>query len=481
MKERLHKWLGKIGTLEFPVFEHTKQCLLDENNLNNEIVTDILENDVGLAINIIHQVNTHARGHLNHRLTTLEYASMMLGIGNIRDIALNSQTVEELPSNLSSHVLQAYGHALHSAMISREIAVMRNDLVPDELYLAGLLHGLGGLAMWLLAPGGMHTARALLKGSGRTPDEVEYLVFGFTQSNLSYDLAKKWNMPAAVTEAMQPGAASQTRLRGVVLADRLSFASISGCHDSMVADSFALIGAFIGRSPEGVMERLVVIHNNCLKVARQYGAIFDEKLAGWEDICEKPQVDELVEENGLDCSSDHGDSNAICIAPRINLISFLDNYLEEESEVSLDELLEQTAHLLHDAVGLNRVMYATVMSDFDCLTSRFTSGADRDINFNLWSVELAQDSIFKQLLEQQLSIWITPAKWERMSLLIPKLLLNVNPAHSFFCQALYVRGKAHGVFYADRRVAQCQLDHIAFQRFQELVGKCQLLVNQRMA
>lgn len=483
MKERLHKWLGKIGTLNFPVLQHTKVRFEDEASLSNEVVTDILENDVGMAINVIHHVNTHARGHLNHRLTTLEYAARMLGISNIRDIAANSQSVEDLPDKLSSKLLGAYGHALHSALVSREIAMMRNDLVPDELYLAGLLHSVGGLAMWLLAPGGMHTVDALLRSRGRAPDEMEYLVFGFTQNALSYALARKWNMPEVVSDAMQVAAASQVRLRGVVMAEQLSYAAASS-DNRIVTDNLLHIGQFLGREPEEVMERLYIIHNNCLKVARPYGALFDETLVDWDgllDVDDSLETDSnervAVRVNGP-ASNDH---NGICIAPRIPLLSFLDRHLKkgpDDGDFSLADLLDQTVHLLHDAIGLNRVMYATVVSETDCLQARYSAGADRDVSFNLLNVDLGHDSVFNTLLDQQSSMWVTTAMWGRMSDTIPGTLKTINPAHSFFAYGFCVRGKPHGVFYADRRVPSCQLDHHAFQRFQALVEKSQLLVNK---
>ncbi len=483
MKERLHKWLKKIGTLNFPVLQHTKERFEDEASLSNEVVTDILENDVGMAINVIHHVNTHARGHLNHRLTTLEYAAMMLGIGNIRDIATNSQSVEDLPDKLSSKLLQAYGHALHSALVSREIAMMRNDLVPDELYLAGLLHSVGGLAMWLLAPGGMHTVDALLRSRGRTPDEMEYLVFGFTQNALSYALARKWNMPEAVSDAMQVAAASQVRLRGVVMAEQLSDAAASGNKRQVVTDSLLHIGQFLGREPEEVMERLFIIHNNCLKVVRPYGALFDEALVDWSGLLDgdEPAERDLDEGAAQVSSPVLDDQHGICIAPRLPLLSFLDRYLEKdlaEENFSLADLLDQTVHLLHDAVGLNRVIYASAISETDCLQARYSAGADRDVSFNLLSVDLGHDSIFNTLLGEQSSVWVTTAMWQRSPDTIPHTLKKINRTQSFFAYGFYVRGKPHGVFYADRRLTSCQLDHHAFQRFQLLVEKCQLLVNK---
>ncbi|VAW88910.1 hypothetical protein MNBD_GAMMA18-870 [hydrothermal vent metagenome] len=484
MKERLHKWLEKIGTLNFPVLQHTKARFEDEESLSNEVVTDILENDVGMAVNVIHHVNTHARGHLNHRLTTLEYAAMMLGIRNIREIAANSQSVEDLPDKLSSKLLQAYGHALHSALVSREIAMMRNDLVPDELYLAGLLHSVGGLAMWLLAPGGMHTVNALLRSRSRTSDEMEYLVFGFTQNALSYALARKWNMPEAVSDAMQVAAASQVRLRGVVMAEQLSYAAASGDNRRIVTDNLVHIGQFLGREPEEVMERLYIIHNNCLKVARPYGALFDEVLVDWDGLL---ALDESVETNSDESNAVRvngpapTDHNDICIAPRIPLLSFFDRYIEKglgEDDFSLADLLDQTVHLLHDAVGLNRVMYAAVVSETDCLQARYSAGADRDVSFNLLNVDLGHDSVFNALLDQPSSVWVTTAMWERMPDTIPNTLKKINRTHSFFAYGFYVRGKPHGIFYADRRVPSCQLDHYAFQNFQALVEKSQLLVNK---
>ncbi|MCF6231399.1 MAG: HDOD domain-containing protein [Gammaproteobacteria bacterium] len=472
MKERLHKWLDKIGTLNFPVFQHTKTRFEDEASLNNEIVTDILENDVGMAINVIHHVNTHARGHLNHRLTTLDYAAMMLGIGKIREIALNSQSVEGLPDQLTPHILQAYGHALQSALLAREISMMRNDLVPDELYLAGLLHSLGGLSMWLLAPAGMRSVSRLLQRQCRTSDEVEYLVFGFTQNDLSYVLARKWNMPDAVSEAMQAGAASQARLRGVMMAEQLSFLIENNGDTSAVTTCLAQIALFLGREPEGVLERLYIIHNNYLKVAKQYGMPFDERLARWQGAAAVPSNSEPLDER-----------YTICIAPRFELLTFFDGYLDGDAgqgDFSIADFLDQAVHLLHDAVGLNRVMYATVVSDTDCLQARYSAGADRDISFNLLSVDLSQNSIFKQLLDQQSPLWVTTAMWDKMSETIPSILGKINPTQSFFAYGFSIRGKPHGVFYADRRVKACQLDHHAFQRFQALVERYQLLVNQQL-
>ncbi len=487
MKERLNKWLDKVGTLNFPVLQRTKTRFEDEASLNNEIVTDILENDVGMAINVIHHVNTHARGHLNHRLTTLDYAAMMLGIGKIREIALNSQAVEELPDKLSPHLLQAYGHALQSALLARDVSMMRNDLVPDELYLAGLLHSLGGLAMWLLAPAGMRSVSRLLQRPCRTSDEVEYLVFGFSQNDLSYVLARKWNMPDAVSEAMQAGAASQARLRGVVMAEQLSFLIENNGDTSAVTTCLAQMTQFLGRGPEEVLERLYIIHNNYLKVAKQYGMPFEERLAGWQGVADKGAViDEADAAEPLNTEPLNkeplDERHTLCIAPRIELLSFLDSYLEGNSaqgDFLLADFLDQAVHLLHDAVGLNRVMYATIVSDTDCLQARYSAGADRDLSFNLLSVDLAHNSVFRQLLDQQSPLWVTTAMWDQMSEAIPSILSKINPTHSFFAYGFSMRGKPHGVFYADRRVKGCQLDHHAFQRFQALVERCQLLVNQR--
>ncbi len=483
MKERLNKWLDKIGTLNFPVLQHTKTRFEGEASLNNEVVTDILENDVGMAINVIHHVNTHARGHLNHRLTTLDYAAMMLGIGKIREIALNSQAVEALPDKLGPHLLQAYGHALQSALLAREVSMMRNDLVPDELYLAGLLHSLGGLAMWLLAPAGMRSVSRLLQRPCRTSDEVEYLVFGFSQSDLSYVLARKWNMPDAVSEAMQAGAASQARLRGVVMAEQLSFLIESNGNTSAVTACLAQIALFLGREPEGVLERLFIIHNNYLKVAKQYGMPFEERLARWQGAADKGAVTGEVGAAEPSSNEPLDERHIICIAPRIELLSFLDSYLDGHSaqgDFSLADFLDQAVHLLHDAVGLNRVMYATIVSDTDCLQARYSAGADRDLSFNLLSVDLAHNSVFRQLLDQQSPLWVTTAMWDQMSEAIPSILSKINPTHSFFAYGFSMRGKPHGVFYADRRAKGCQLDHHAFQRFQVLVERCQLLVNQQL-
>jgi hypothetical protein len=494
MKEKLTTWLDNIGGQVFPILRHTRELFAgaDENSLSADDITVLVSRDPGLAINVMRRANTTARGHLNHRLTTIEYTVMMLGLGTIRDIALTAPVVEEaVAPKILPRILQAYGRAFQTAVYARELAVQRNDMVPDEAYLAGLLHTMSELAMWLMTPNKMRKVEALLQEQCRSIDEVQYLVFGFTQSVLSHELAKRWNMPALVVESLQPGNAAQARIRGVMLAEQMGYAYTKGCSSDDVGNCIAQIASYINAPVEEAQEGLTYVHRQWEKIALSYGDLVPEHM-----MIQEIQVPE--DDGGLKIPAE------FCLCPQVrSLARYVANLRkiitvekapepegeqEGESEqhkphydLTVDDMLEELVHMMHDGIGLNRVMFAIYVNEQDCLKAKFSSGVDSDVAFNQLTIPLGSYNLFSQLMAKSASIWVTRSKWENFGGMIPLSLSKINRHHSFFAQSIFVKGKPFGLFYADRRQEQCHLEKNAFARFKALASLCEQVAGKLLS
>ncbi len=76
------------------------------------------------------------------------------------------------------------------------------ETLPGELYIAGLLHGIGRLILAVYDPVHFNQCLEMAKKSGRSLEEMELEVFKTTDALVARHLLKKWNIPEKVCEAV---------------------------------------------------------------------------------------------------------------------------------------------------------------------------------------------------------------------------------------------------------------------------------------
>ena len=91
-------------------------------------------------------------------------------------------------------------HSLRVASMAREIASLRGDseIVPDQVYLAGLLHDLGRFVMFDESP---EEIAAIDDAGWSTPEELveaEIQACGFDHSELGWHACRLWGVPEAI-------------------------------------------------------------------------------------------------------------------------------------------------------------------------------------------------------------------------------------------------------------------------------------------
>lgn len=467
MLDSLEKWERQIGGKTFPILRQTRD-LLDSEDLPIDSVAEmaaVVSRDPGLTIALLRKANNTPHEHLNHRLTNIEYAVMMYGMGRVQTMARQLPIVEEVaaPGALRS-ILHAIGRATHTAYLAQEWAHLYRDMVPAEVYLAALLHNIGEIGLWLFAPQeAQKIADMVTNNHHMTADEAHYLTMGFTQDKLSLALARMWNMPALVQDALQPASALHARVLGVLLAAQLAHMRETDWRSDELEKTLDHLSRYVHLTRDEVFKRAKDLTRQWEFLSQPYGTV-------------APVHNDVVDE-----VTEGGRSVAICIAPQAQLLTEVLEQLghPDQNGLNVEESLELAVKTMHDGIGMNRVVFAHLVPELGTLTAKYVAGADHDPRFRDFDIDLNRHKLFRWLMSQRHGIWVNELNRKNVIGLIPEEFNQMVGVETFYAQSIFVADKPFGLFYADRQGVDCRLDSGSFQRFQALASLAETCVSYR--
>lgn len=511
-----------------PIFTHSarafQQLLLDDKP-DLKGYGDIILRDPGLVLHTLKQLQPTSGKSRRVDTSNMEQAAMLLGTDRVQQLTKGLPQLERtLSGQARTGFTRAACRAYHAAFQAWDWAHIKNDHAPDEIFLATLLHDVAEMALWVSAPDKIHQLRKLVFKDHLHTDEAQYIALGESLEHFSRQIAFRWHLPPLAHEALRPENAHNPRVQGIMLAVQLGRAAERGWHTEKMHNTLELIAEYIGSPLDKTCSH---IHNNAIRAAREsgfYGArpaaallpllpgddhilINDEfpepkvktpPAPDTEDIAlrtkpEEPRrVTEVVAEKttgnaaGITASlapetrshtvAEDGvaeySAATICLMPQPEIFAdALKQLMAGHGRLDLNDIMRTTVHGLHDGVGLNRVVFSMLTPDRDKLISRFIIGADNDPSFSRFTIELDKPHLFTRLLEKPVSLWINSENRDKYWRLVPdefKVLIKTN---TFYTMSVHINNKPIGMFYADRRGPECQLDDVSYKQFRQL---CQL-------
>jgi putative nucleotidyltransferase with HDIG domain len=203
LKKKLLK--GMDGLLPMPQVVLKAQNLLIDPNSKFDDLSDIIETDQEITLNILNVANS-AYYSVKKEVYSVRQACVLLGLSVIGEIIMAAGT-----STLFSKALAAYNmkpkdlwqHSLATALGSRRIADIISPAAANEAFLAGLFHDVGKLVL----DEHIFSRNEAFKGFlGDSPDphfKAEKQILGFNHAEVAAALCKKWKFPKAVTSAIR--------------------------------------------------------------------------------------------------------------------------------------------------------------------------------------------------------------------------------------------------------------------------------------
>lgn len=165
-----------------------------------EKLSDILLMDPAAAANVLHLANDGENG-FPRQVATLDFAVSLVGLRGAARGLLSAPSLETY-HGLSFFDQEA--HAIHSLCCASGAKIISNLLggqETDATFTAGLLHHMGGLALYTLAPHMFNVVE-----QGLTTAElcaIEHELFGLSHAAAGGQLADSWSFPVNIADAIR--------------------------------------------------------------------------------------------------------------------------------------------------------------------------------------------------------------------------------------------------------------------------------------
>jgi HD-like signal output (HDOD) protein/signal transduction histidine kinase len=171
-----------------------------------QTIAGIVDKDAAISAKVLQLVNSAFIG-VRKAIRSIEQAVVYLGMDTVRNLAISisvQQVFRRVETNGLLSIDRFWYHSYTNGLLSRNIALTVHYPDPSEAYLAGLLHDIGKLLLWMAFPGSY--APLLLKGI-RCHDarlaflEEEKLHVNHCQAGAW--LCEQWRLPSLIADAIR--------------------------------------------------------------------------------------------------------------------------------------------------------------------------------------------------------------------------------------------------------------------------------------
>lgn len=505
--------IDELTAQPLPIFEFSARAFRkvgSEGGNTFEDYGDIILKDPGLALHTLNQLRGDSDESTRAEISSMAQATMMLGVDRAKRLTMGHPQLERsLNGYAKTGYIRTACRAFHAAFQAWDWAHIKNDHAPDEILLAALLHDVAEMALWVAAPEKMHQFRKLMLKDGLPTDEAQYIAFGESLEHFSREIANRWHLPGLVSDALRPENANQPRVRGVMLAVQLARSTERGWYWEKTERVLPQIAEYLDAPLDEVIPH---VHNNAVRAAREapfynarHAASLLPMLPGGEELIieeefpeAEAEIEAAVKTKALEApavakkvkpvqattvAATKTEANSpatsaeiktaptaqVCLLPQVDVFTqTLRDLHNGLGKMDLSELMRKTVHGMHDGIGLNRVVFCMLTPKREKLISRYMLGADNDPVFSRFEIALDKPHLFTRLMEKQVSLWVNDNNRKKFWPLMPdetKVLIKTN---NFFAMSIHVGDKPVGLFYADRRSLDCELDEKAYKQFRQM-------------
>ncbi len=166
---------------------------------------EIIASDPALAAKVLKIVNSPAYG-LRQKISTIGHAVAMLGFATLKGLVLSVSVFDELlekgkPAGLDKAMF--WQHSLAVAAAAKSVAAETGYDLPEEAYVAGLLHDVGKVAMDFTMKEKYAAFLARLKAESLDQIAMEPAELGISHADAGSRILARWNLPLILQQAVR--------------------------------------------------------------------------------------------------------------------------------------------------------------------------------------------------------------------------------------------------------------------------------------
>lgn len=199
--EKLLERSDKLGTM--PEIVNRIFEVMDNPKSTATQIGRIINDDPALTARLLKLVNSPFYGFAS-KVDTVYRAIALIGHQELRSVVLATSAVkifEGIPSDLVSMPM-FWRRSLNTAVVARVLAAFQRQKEIERYFIAGLLHNIGSLVLYLQMPDEMNKALAMQTSEHMPLWQAEDQVMSFNHADVGGALLKKWNLPPVLYQAV---------------------------------------------------------------------------------------------------------------------------------------------------------------------------------------------------------------------------------------------------------------------------------------
>ena len=168
-------------------------------------IAEAISQDQSLASKVLKTANSAYYG-FPRKITTINYAIVVLGLNNIKNIVLSNAVMGQFPKKAQNLLFDRedfWKHSLLCGIFSKKISEHMGIKNSEEIFMCGLLHDFGKLILDTFFQEEFIQALQLAEESRLTLMEAENRIFGFNHSGVGALLLRKWSLPPSLVKSVE--------------------------------------------------------------------------------------------------------------------------------------------------------------------------------------------------------------------------------------------------------------------------------------
>lgn len=199
---RITRDINSLPTL--PEAYTTISQMLENPRVSASDVAEVISRDPALTARLLKVVNSAFYG-LPQQVSTLTHALVLLGFSTVKSLILAMGLVDIFGESRSQRFKRPafWAHCFSTGLIAKAIAVRVGHPQLEEIFIQGLLHDIGKIALDQYAPEEFETITAQVESRGILIREAEQEVLGFTHAEVGGLVADRWNLPPRICSTIE--------------------------------------------------------------------------------------------------------------------------------------------------------------------------------------------------------------------------------------------------------------------------------------
>lgn len=458
--------------------------LFESDTQNAQGISAVILKDVALTNKMLRVVNSAFYARLGGSVSTISRAVVMLGLRAVRDLAASLILFDTIKDKEQAQGLKdKMIEALFAASVARKTGEICGEKETEEIFLCGMFHVLGELAVRFYLNDELQEIQKLTK-EGLDEDQATRKVLGTNYQKIGMAVAREWNFPQAFIDSMQhfkPGKVKGTMGRTEKLQAHASLATdvcrtVKRTDPRNLGKDIGRLGNRYGESIRINKEKLITAVKDSQEEFVAFSKIMgldiarselNERLNQWQgkgkplkekdkeilvSITGEEAVDSQELQDKIAGRQDEDDKPMGDERIRMLNQGVQDITQTLLTDFQLDDILNMILETLYRALGFDNVLLCLKDGRSGMVKTRLALGKDSEQMRKsfAFSVKYSPD-VFHLAMEKGVDISINDVKEEKIASRIPDWYKDAFDSSSFVLFPMKIGERSIGMIYADQK------------------------------